>query len=222
MTHRTRTQPDIFASALKAIGDLCKDGFNKFQSLAGRKAYIAHCEIEQVLVEQKASTFFRHFVPLRKNMIALVADSYRRYFKLALAHASRTGGDPDEWAWNQLQPIVRVALEWISDWYILACDGENRGMWHLGSVEAVPGQTVSLSIPTTVPPFPPPPSWCAPAWLFQISLAFFGFGALKEKHVPARNSVEKLGEAHTRLLLKGTRRVFLWELEIGRASCWAR
>jgi len=37
-------------------------------------------------------------------------------------------------------------------------------------------------------------------------------GPLKEKHVPATDSEEKLSAAHTRLLLKGARRVFLWEL----------
>jgi predicted DNA-binding protein (UPF0251 family) len=79
-------------------------------------------------------------------------------------------------------------------------------------MEFAEGQTSSLSIPLTVEPYPPPKSWRAPAWLFAISLAYVGVGLLKEKHVPATDSEEKLGAAHTRLLLKGARRVFLWEL----------
>jgi hypothetical protein len=212
MTRTNRTSREIFTSALRAIADLCGDALTKLDSFTGREALMAHGEIEQMGVGQKASTFFRHFVPLRKNIVVLLADTYRRYFKLALAHASETGSDPDKWARTQLQPPVRVALEWISDWYILACDGENRRVRLLGSIEAVPGQTVSLPIPTTVPPFPPPTSWRAPAWLFKVAPAFFGFGPLKEQHVPAIDSEEKLGEAHTRLLLKGARRAFLWEL----------
>ena len=44
-----------------------------------------------------------------------------------------------------------------------------------------------------------------------------GIGPLKTKHVPATDSEDRLSEAHTRLLLKGARRVFLWKLgaEIG-------
>ena len=188
--------------ALKAIGELFEDGFAKLTSRGETEALAAHAEIEQRPIGQRTSSFFRHFLPLRKEMVVLLADSYHRYFKLALAHGSRIGGDPDQWAQEQLRPAVRAVLDWILDWYILACDGENQDVRHLGSMEFVPGQTVSLSIPTTVPEFPPPSSWRAPVWLFEISLAYFGFGPLKEQHVPVRDSDEKLGEAHTRLLLK--------------------
>jgi len=42
---------------------------------------------------------------------------------------------------------------------------------------------------------------------------------MKQEHLPARDSEERLGASHTRLLLKGARRVFLWQLadEIKRA-----
>lgn len=40
-----------------------------------------------------------------------------------------------------------------------------------------------------------------------------GVGPLKTEHVPKTDSEQKLGAAHTRLLLKGARRVFLWTLE---------
>lgn len=81
----------------------------------------------------------------------------------------------------------------------------------MGSTPFLPGQTVSLPIPTAVPPLPPPASWLAPAWLFQIS-PLVGVGPLKEQHVPATDCEDKLGKGHTRLLLKGAKRAFLWEL----------
>jgi hypothetical protein len=143
-------------------------------------------------------------------MVALLAETYRKYFKLALAHARTTEDDPESWAWNQLQPAVVAALEWMREWYVLACDGENQSVRHVGSVDFAPGQTVSLSIPTKVPPRPT--SWDAPAWLFGVSTAFFGVGPLKQRNVPSSDSEQRLGQAHTRLLLKGARRVFLWEL----------
>ncbi len=212
MTRTNRTLLHNLAPALKAIGELFEDGFAKLNSWAKTEALMAHGEIERMPAGQKTSPFFRHFFPLSKDMVVLLADSYRRYFKLALAHVSQAGGDPDKWAWRQLRPAVGAALEWLRDWYILACDGENRWIRRVGSMPFVPGQTVSLPIPTTVPPFSPPTSWRAPAWLFGVSIAVFGIGFLKEQHVPARDSEEKLGEAHTRLLLKGARKVFLWEL----------
>jgi len=205
-----------FRSAVQAISDLCEDGFTKLDRLSGSVALTAHTDIEHSPLEQKSGRFFRHFLPLREQMVVLLAESYRRYFKLALAHASQTKGDPDRWAWTQLQPVLHAALEWIREWYILACEGENQSVRHLGSMEFVPGGTASLPIPATVPQLPLPTSWRAPAWLFQISLALVGVGPLKQHHVPRTDSAERLGEAHTRLLLKGARRVFLWEL--GTAS----
>src|ERR1700693_3350058 len=128
-----------------------------------------------------------------------------------LAHRSKTGDDPDSWAQCQLWPAVLGTVEWMRDWYVLACDGENRWVRHVASLPFVPGGTGSAQIPNTVDPFPPPTCWRAPAWLFQIS-PLLGVGPLKTKHVPSMDSVEKLGEAHTRLLLSGARRSLLWEL----------
>ena len=133
-------------------------------------------------------------------------------FKLALAHPRQTGGDPHAWTSVQLQPAIRAAWEWIRDWYILACDGENQYVQHIGTVPFVPGQTVSIPIPLAGPPSPPPESWRAPAWLFAVSIALVGVGRLKTEHVPATDSEQRLSPSHTRLLLKGARRVFLWEL----------
>lgn len=209
--NKRRGSIERLGPALKAIGDLFEDGLVQINSLSSTEALVAHSEIEQRPVAQKTGPFFRHFVPLCKAMIALLADSYRRYFKVALAHGSQTGDDPDKWAQRQLGPAVRLAMEWIPDWYILACDGENRWVRHVGSMPFVPGQTVSSSIPTAVAPFPPLTSWRAPAWLFQVS-PLVGVGPLKDKHFPTKDSEQRLGEAHTRLLLNGARRVFLWDL----------
>ena len=173
---------------------------------------IAHDEVELALIDRKTAIFYGHLLPLRKNLVSLLADSYRRYFKLALAHPSQAGRDPHQWACAQLGPAVGAALEWIRDWYILACEGENQWVQKVGSIPFVPGGTASISVPLTAPPLPPPKSWRAPAWLFQVSLALVGVGPLKTEHVPATDSEEKLGAAHTRLLLKGARRVFLLEL----------
>jgi hypothetical protein len=174
-------------------------------------ALSAHSEIEQMRGAQKSAIFFRHFLPLRTHMVALLATSYRRYFKVALAQPSQTGGDPDNWAPNQLQPAIHAAREWIHDWYIAACDGENQRLRHVASVQFIPGQTASIPIPTTASAFPLT-RWRAPAWLFGISLPLFGIGIVKRQHVPNTDSEEKLGHAHTRLLLMGAKRVFLWNL----------
>ena len=213
MTRTNGTLHLTLTLALQAIGNLWQEGFAKLNDSGDMAALIAHDEIELAPINQKSGAFYRHFLPLRKNLVSLLVDGYRRCFKLALAHPREAGRDPHQWAWGQLQRAVSATLEWIRDWYILACDGENQYHRRIGSVPFVPGQTVSLSIPTAVPPFPPPESWRAPAWLFQVSLALVGVGPLKTENVPANDSEEKLGAAHTRLLLKGARRVFLWALE---------
>jgi predicted DNA-binding protein YlxM (UPF0122 family) len=212
MTRVNNAPLTTFTSALKAIVALWEDGYAKLDHLSDSEGFRACLDIRELHFGQKTAAFFRYFVPLRKQMVALLAESYRRYFRLALAHAKQTGGDPDQWARSQLQPAMSAALQWIRDWYILACDGENQKVWHLGSFEFVPGQISSLPIPTRIPPFFPPTAWRAPAWLFVVSKSLAGVGPLKDQHVPRMDSTERLGEAHTRLLLKGARRIFLWEL----------
>lgn len=206
------TSRDNLTPAQEAIDDLLLSKLNQIFSGGWTGALAAHTEIESAPIGQKSAVFYRHYLPLLKNLWSVLANSYRQYFKLALAHPRKTRRDPHVWAWDQLQPTVLASLEWIRDWYILACDGENRFVRRIASSEVKPGQMVSLPIPATETPFPPPECWRAPAWLFQISTAFFGIGLLKQKHVPATDSEEKLGVAHSRLLLKGARRVFLWEL----------
>lgn len=202
---------DRFTSALSAIQNLFEAGFTALDSEAGRDALIANTEIEHADTTRKKAVFFRHFLPLRQRMTALLAETYRKYFKLALAHAKTTGDVPETWAWNQLQPAVGFALVWMQEWYVLACDGENQSVRHVGSVPFSPGQTGSVSVPTNVAPLSTS-SWRAPAWLFGVSITFFGIGRMKEKNLPNCDSEQRLGDPHTRLLVKGARRVFLWAL----------
>src|ERR1035441_1104697 len=124
-----------FTSAPKAIAALWEDGYSKLDTLCEREGFRACLEIREMHFGQKTAAFFRYFIPLRKQMVALLAESYRRYFRLALAHPRQTGADPDQWARSQLQPAVGAALEWIRDGYIMGCDGENHRVRHLGSLE---------------------------------------------------------------------------------------
>lgn len=212
MNGRRGTPDNSLTPALEAIGNLARQELSEIFHCGQMAGLSAHSEIELAPTNQKSAAFYRHFLPLRQDLVSVLAGGYRRYFKLALAHPRQTGRDPHQWVWAQFQPAVGAALEWIRDWYMLACDGENQYVRRMGSTEVLPGQTVSLSIPSTAPPFPPPKSWCGRAWLFHVSLALFGVGLLKTEHVPATNSEEKLSAAHTRLLIKGARRVFLREL----------
>lgn len=211
---RPKAPLNTLTSALEAADNLCEDAFVTLDHAAGTEGLVAHSEIERRLFGERSAVFFRHFIPWRMRMVALLADSYRRYFKLALAHLDQTGGYSDDWSRTQLQPFINAALEWMRDWYILACDGENQRMRILASVQAIPGQTVTTAIPTSDSPFPPPTAWRAPAWLFGVSLALFGIGMMKTERVPNRESGERLGSGHTRLILKGAKRVFLWDLEV--------
>lgn len=212
MTTTKNPTTNSLTLALEAIGNLTLRGLNNILSGGYAAALVAHTEIRMRASIQKSNPFYNHFLPLRRDIVAVLAENYRRYFKLALAHPAQTEGHPEKWAWHQLQPAVGAALEWIPEWFILACEGENRYVRRAGSIQFAPGQTASLPIPLTVAPSPPPQSWRAPSWLFQISIALVGIGFVKTARVPSNNSEEKLSAAHTRLLLKGARRVFLWEL----------
>jgi hypothetical protein len=207
-----RTPPHIFTSAQNAVGVLFEHDFNQLHDVGVTEAICAHSEIEDAPIFSKSARFYARFTALREQMVSLFVKAYRAYFKLALANPSQTENDPDTWAQIQLRTAVFAAFAWIHDWYILACEGESQSVPRVASLPFIPGQTVSSAIPTTVSPLPSPNSWRAPCWLFNISLALFGIGNMKTEHVPATDSGEKLGESHTRLLLKGARRIFVWRL----------
>jgi len=214
------TTPTRLELAVEAINSLTIKGLNEILASGQSVALPVHTEIEVSSVTQKSAAFYRHFLPLRSGIVAVLAENYRRYFKLALAHPRQSGNEPEQWAWNQLRPAVGEALEWIRDWFMLACDGENQYVRRAGSFAFVPGQPISVPILPTVEPSPSLAGWRAPAWLFQVSLALVGVGPLRTEHVPATDSEDKLGAAHTRLLLKGARRVFMWELNAAIESVW--
>jgi DNA-directed RNA polymerase specialized sigma24 family protein len=213
MKGRNNTPHSSVTAAIEAIDNLAARELDRIFDGGQMDAMIAHDEIKLAPINRKSVIFYRHFVPLRDNLIFLLANSYRQYFKVALAHRREAGTSPEQWAWNHLQSAVGLTMEWIHDWYILACDGTNQYVQPIGTIEYRAGQTVSLPVPLTASPSPPPESWRAPAWLFQVSIALVGVGPLKTKHVPETDSEQELGAAHTRLLLKGARRVFLWALE---------
>jgi hypothetical protein len=211
---------DGYTSAMMAIGNLLESDFSELEEISWTEALVAHSEIELLHLRQKTAAFYRHYLPLRQRMSGLLAESYRRLFRLALANPGQTGANPDAWAWAHIQPAVGAAVVWMREWFILACDGENQSVRHIGSLDFVPNETVSLQIPTAQPLLPPSASWRAPAWLFTISAVLVGIGLVKDKHIPNMDSDEKLGASHTRLLLKGARRVFLRELATAIQTVW--
>ena len=211
MKIRRGSPRNSFTQALEAVDNMMGQELRGFFSGTVMTGLGVHAEIEHVSVVQKSVAFYLPYHRLRKNLVLLLACDYRRYFKLALARPDQVRRDPHEWVLDQLQPAIRHALEWIRDWYTLACDGENQQVRRSETIACVPGQPVSSSIPLTVSPIPSPKPWRAPAWVFQIFPALTGVGLIRPDHVPSNDSEEKLGAAHTRLLLKGARRVFLWE-----------
>lgn len=199
-------------AAVKAINNLASQELDALFHSGQIDAMLADDEIRLVPIRQKCGVFYRHLVPIRNNLILLLANSYRQYFRVALAHPREVGASPKQWAWNHLRSAIGLTMEWIRDWYVLACDGENQSVRHAGQIPYAPGQTVSIPISLTVPPLPPE-SWRAPSWLFEVAPTLGFIRPLKAKHAPAIDTEEKLGAAHTRLLLKLARRVFLWALQ---------
>jgi hypothetical protein len=206
---KTKKVDSRFSSALEAIGKLLLPELNATLSGGWTSALFANSEINMRPISLKAEPFHRHLIPLLQGLSSLLARAYRRYFKLGLAHPQQCGTDPHEWALGQINPAISVTLEWLRNWYMLACDGSNQYVQPIASIACQPGQAVS--IPVTCPEIPSIESWRAPAWLFAVG-PIVGIGLLKKAHVPSTESDDKLGAAHTRLLLKGARRVFLWKL----------
>jgi hypothetical protein len=211
MIHRRVKTNPAFTLALEAVANLWEDAFVKLENSSGLQGIRTYSEIKRRSIHEKGAAFYGSFLPLREQMIALLVDSYRRYFKLALAHPSQTGGDPTTWAGVQLEPAVHAALEWMRDWYTLACDGESRRLRHIASLPFEPGKTVPIPIPTKQKE--QKSTWRAPPWLFHASLASIAIGAVKPEHVPNRESTET-GPSHTRLILKGAKRMFLRNLNV--------
>jgi hypothetical protein len=206
------TARDNFTLALEATENLLQQELKQIFADGSKVGLGAHAEIQVAPLTHKTLPFLLNFVPLRKRLVLVLASGYRRYSKLAFAHPRRTGSEPHEWASGQLLDFVNFIQEWICEWYVLACDGENQWVRRTTSAEGVPGQIVSPPIPNTIRRSSSLQSWRAPAWLFQVS-PLFGIEPIKKELIPATDSEEKLGAEHTKLLLEGARRVFLWDLE---------
>ena len=197
--------------AVEATQRIFRQRFLEFQQQNTVQALAVHSEIEVLAIGSRNARFYSHFMPLLMNSAQIVAEAYRRYFKLALANSQECSPGPDEWACNQLQESIGVTFDWLSNWWVLACDGENQHVRLSVSVPIVPGQKVSVSIPTNLPPDPQPDTlWCAPCWTFVVYPP--GITLLRQEHVPDTTSNEKLSPAHTRLILKAMRRMFLMML----------
>src|ERR1700687_3222519 len=141
MKAKRGTLRDNLTPAQEAIDNLLLQELKDIFSGGERSAMSAHDEIELRPVIQRTGPFYLHFLPWRRDLVSLLAGSYRRYFKLALAHPHQTGSDSHKWASDQLEPAVSEVLEWIRDWYMLACDGANQYVQPVGRVEVVPGRT---------------------------------------------------------------------------------
>jgi hypothetical protein len=213
MRVKNDTPNDKFTSALEAINNLLLPELDQILSSAWSAALAANSEIGIRPINLRTGPFHRHLAPLLKELVSALAGTYRRYLKLALAHPGQVADDPNDWALAHLQPFVSATVDWIRDWYMLACDGSNQYMQPVGSVPFEPGQTASISVPLNPPEIASMKSWRAPAWLFAVG-PVVGIGPLKTQNVPATDSEEKLSVAHTRLLLKGVRRVFLGVLVV--------
>jgi hypothetical protein len=198
-----------FAQSIEAIENLLLPELRDFFQAGWNDALAAHSEIKIRPIAQKTIPFYRYFVQSQLKLAAILTSSYRRYFKLALAQPQLIASGPHEWASQQFASVVDLISEWIRDWFSLACDGSNQHMQLIASVPFELEQTVTI-------PLKPVESstavnWLAPAWLFQVG-AIVGIAFLRTEHVPDRNTEEKLSTAHTRLLLKGARKVFLFKL----------
>lgn len=196
---------------LAAAARLLEDDFGKWQFQAVLGGHETHIAIQDAPSERKTRGFHTALVRCRRPLVALIADGYRRYVRLTLAHQPLLGGEPSEIAWAWLQPAVSAGIAELVQWTVLACDGESAHLRPIGTLTAKSGETASLAIPKALPPAPPLANWRAPGWLFLQFPAMTGIRPLKNINLPDRNA-ERLDAAHTRLILAGMRRIFLAEL----------
>ncbi len=167
MKGRADTPNNALTPALAAIGNLWQKEFSDFLFNTQMVALSVHSKINVAPAPQKSTTFYREFLPLRQNIVALLANNYRRYFKVGLAQPRMEIENPHDWAWGQFQSAIHSGVEWICDWYILACSGENRSIRPTEPLNIAPGATLSFFMAHADPFSPSTKSWRAPAWLFS-------------------------------------------------------
>lgn len=206
-----KEQSSRLSAAVEAMGILWGQRFGEFTQESEGEAHITNAEIERLPISQRNGRFYGRFFPLLEKLAVLFVETYRRYFKLALANPDECGSDSHEWAWNHLRARNGLAIEWIEDWFVLACDGENRYVRRIASIPFVPGKAGTVSIPMEMPTSLQLRSWYAPCWTFLVS-PLMGIVHLRTENMPETDSDERLSAAHNRLLFKGIRNLFLHKL----------
>ena len=199
-----------------AASKLLVDDFAAVQSLGTMSAYNAHVEIETLPAPRKSAVLYRGLALWRRDLVRILGEGYRRYVRLTLGHAVTISRDPTEEAWLWLQPAIQAGIAEMRQWIMLACDGENDTVRHIGTVALVPNETVRMSIPTALQPPLLSSTWRVPSWVFWAYTPATGIGPLKMEHVPNPGTEDKLSDAFTKLIFCGARRLFL--LELRRAS----
>lgn len=209
---QNRATVDIAAEGVQAAARLLNQELAELHHQGTLEAHAAHCQIENAELRWRGRIFYQRLVPWRRQLIAVLARAYGRLLRVALANAARIEGDAHSWALGCTQPTISAVVEEIKEWTRLACDGENRSLQLLGTVEYEAGKAASMD-PIAPPGVSPGKDWRAPAWLFLHYAPASGIGPLKTHHAtPDAGADVRLGAAYTRLTLGGLRRIFLAEL----------
>jgi hypothetical protein len=109
MTPRqSKTNPALI-SALEAVANLCADALAKLDHSSGLEAMTAHSEIKQRNIQEKTAAFYRFFLPLRAQMIALLADSYQNHPE---AKSLGPDGKPCEFDTRGLLQRAHIIANW--------------------------------------------------------------------------------------------------------------
>lgn len=205
---------DSFLAGFEAAARLLQHEYAEMQLKVTLEAHATHSVIENAEARRKSREFYQRLLLWRAKLVSVLSEAYRRFLKLALAQPERIGGDTAVWAWERLQPAIRASVDEIREWTLLACEGANRAVRPIGTMESVgEGQTTKLRIALPLPPAQRWKAWRAPAWLFLHYAAVSGIGPLKTHHAAAQAGDDgRLGAAQTRLILGGLRRIFLAEL----------
>ncbi len=124
-------------AATEAVANLCEDEFSKLDPRSEMEALRVAPNSGNRILAGRAQSFIDLSSPCAQRWLGCWR-TYRRYFKLALAHPRDTGQDANHWALIQLQPAIHAAIDWIRDWYVLACEGENRHLVTMATVQVVP------------------------------------------------------------------------------------
>lgn len=74
MTTKEAKTHHALSSAMDAADSLCEEAFASLEQLSELHAISAHSELKQRNSQEKSAAFYRSFLPLRAQMIALLAN----------------------------------------------------------------------------------------------------------------------------------------------------